>query len=93
MDNVMQAVADLEQAKACKFDSAKGYPLTTRITEELVDHITALLKIFDSDTPLMIPLPPSDSHKIRYVAENSSTEGFSTATQYPSLRRDFRDRM
>ena len=33
----------------------------------------------------MIPIQPSDSHNIRYVVRDASTEGFSTCTQYYDL--------
>ena len=40
----MATVADLEQAGASHADYSVGYPLTTHITNELIEHVKALLK-------------------------------------------------
>ena len=85
----MATVADLEQAGASHTDYLVGYPLTTHITNELIEHVKALLKSFVSDVPLMIPLRPTDSHKIRYTVGDASAEGFSIATQYPDMAIKF----
>ena len=87
----MATVADLEQAGASHADYSVGYPLTTHITNELIEHVKALLKLFASDVPLMIPLRPTDSHKIRYTVGDASAKGFATATQYPDMVINFRD--
>jgi len=91
ISDAVTAVTNLEHEGAPKDDYARGYPISTHITEELVNHATALLKIFASDVPLMIPLRPTDSHKIRYTVGDASAEGFSIATQYPDTTISFRD--
>ena len=91
ISDAVTAVTNLEHEGAPKDDYARGYPISTHITEELVNHATALLKIFASDVPLMIPLRPTDSHKIRYTVGDASAEGFSIATQYPDMTISFRD--
>lgn len=72
-------------------DFKKGYPARTRITTELLDHVDALLYLFASESPLMVPLRPSEAHKLRYVVGDASAEGFAIATQYPDLSLHCRD--
>ena len=62
---------------------SKGYPVSTHITYELTQHARALDQLFSAPSPLMVPLRPTDAHKVRYVAGDASAEGFFIATQYP----------
>ena len=72
---------DAREAHVMEFE--KGYPVTTRITQELIQHCQALERLFAGDTPLMTPLRPTDAPKLRYVVGDASAEGFFIATQYP----------
>ena len=76
----MTVVADLEQQDALNKDYTAKYPISTPITEDLGDHVTALLHMFELDAPLTVPLRPSDYHKIRYVVGDASAKGFLIAT-------------
>ena len=72
---------------------SKGYPIATRITMELFEHAGALLRLFEANEPLMVPLRPSEAHKLRYVVGDASAEGFSIATQYPDHTIESRDEL
>ncbi len=87
----MFAVGTLEGSDASHLEYVKGYPISTRITSELIDHTNALLTLFDADVPLMVPLRPTDSHKLRYTVGDASAEGFSIVTQYPDRSIQTRD--
>ncbi len=67
-------------------DSAQvGYPSNTRVTGQLTDHVSALLRLFASDAPLVVPICPTDAHKLRYVIGDASAEGFGAGTQFPDM--------
>jgi len=57
----------LEATDAPRVVAQQNYPAHMRITTELIDHIGALQQLFESKTPLMIPVRPTDKHKLRYV--------------------------
>jgi len=59
----MFEVGTLEGSDATHQEYKKGYPISTRITSELIAHTKALLNLFSSDVPLMVPLRPTDCHK------------------------------
>ena len=46
--DVMSQVAKLDGEDAPAVEFAKGYPITTRITGELIEHVNALLQLFKS---------------------------------------------
>ena len=91
LNEAMITTAAMDRQELSTAEFSKGYPLLTRVTDELVCHINALLLLFVSETPLMVPLRPSEAHKLRYVVGDASAEGFSIVTQYPDLRLDSRD--
>ena len=63
---------------------SKGYPVSTHITAELILHCRAMAELFSDSSPLMVPLRPTDAHKVRYVAGDVSAEGFFITIQYPN---------
>ena len=79
----MLAAKALETEDATRREAAEGYPLTTRITEELVEHAQAMLDMFYTEEPMAIPIRPTDKSKLRYGAFDASAEGFGGGTQYP----------
>jgi hypothetical protein len=91
LDDFMIELSQLEATDADDIEYQKGYPVATRITSELLDHSKALLELFASDIPLMVPLRPTDSHKIRYTVGDASAEGFAIVTQYPDMTITARD--
>ncbi|KAL7532942.1 hypothetical protein ACHAXR_006517 [Thalassiosira sp. AJA248-18] len=91
LNEIMLAVAEMDGKELSHSEFKKGYPVLTRITFELFSHAQALLRLFVSESPLMVPLRPTDAHKIRYVVGDASAEGFSIITQYPDLHIDGRD--
>ena len=91
LSEAMSAVAMMEGEDAPTMEFKKGYPVKTRITSQLVDHANALLRLFSSDLPLMVPLRPTDAHKLQYTVGDASAEGFSIVTQYPDLTIQARD--
>lgn len=86
---VEAATLDRNEIRALEFK--KGYPAVTHITSELVAHVDALLYLFASEAPLMVPLRPTEAHKLRYVVGDASAEGFSIVTQYPDMKLECRD--
>ena len=89
--DAMTSASRLECEDASTTQFKKGYPAFTRISSELLDHAKALLRLFASESPLMVPIRPTDAHKLRYVVGDASAEGFSIATQYPDLTLKTRD--
>ena len=85
----MATVADLKHAGASHADYVVGYPLATHTTNDMIEHVKSLMKLFASDVPLMVPLRPTDSHNIRSTVGDASAEGFSIATQYPDISIKF----
>ena len=91
LDEAMTNVAQMEGRDASPTEFKKGYPVQTRVTSELRLHAQALLTLFVSDSPLMVPIRPTDSHKLRYIVGDASAEGFSIVTQYPNFTLESRD--
>ena len=89
--NAVTRVQLLEINHSSDIQVREGYPFLTRITDEVIMHTKALLQLFASDTPLVLPLRPTDAHKLRYFAADASAEGFGSVTQYPDLRIEGRD--
>ena len=89
--DAMNELSQLDAIEADETEYRKGYPIATRITDELLDHVNALLELFASDIPLMVPLRPTDSHKHRYTVGDASAEGFAIVTQYPDMTLTGRD--
>lgn len=87
----MEAAEDLELTDATTAKAQHGYPLETKITNELVMHVGALLALFAAEEPLAIPIRPTDAGKIRYAIGDASAEGFGMATQYPDMTIEARD--
>ena len=81
----MAELAQLDGNEADKMEYSAGYPVSTQVTDKLIVHANALLKLFASKTPLMPPLCPTDVHKIRYTIGDASAKGFFIGTQYPDL--------
>jgi len=87
----MNAVGALDSKEAPVLEFRKGYPAVTRVTDELTAHANALLRLFSSPSPLMVPLRSAEAHMFRYVVGDASAEGFSIATQHPDLSLECRD--
>ena len=67
------------------------YPEETKVPSELILHVEALCTLFLGDVPRLVPLRPTDVHKIRYTVGDASAEGFGVGTQYPDLEFEGRD--
>lgn len=93
LSELMADAATMDRKELPPVEFKKGYPSVTSITSELIDHVEALLCLFSSDTPLMVPLRPSEAHKLRYIVGDASAEGFSIVTQYPDMKLTSRDGM
>ena len=91
LDEVMDSAKNLEVRDATRLEASEDYPLETQITEELVVHVQALQTLFEPEEPLMVPIRPTSSHKLRYLLGDASAEGFAIATQYPNGRVEFKD--
>ena len=63
-----------------------GYPQNSWITEELLMPVDALLRLFHTEAPLVLPVQPINEHELRYVGRDALAEGFSWVSQYPDLR-------
>ena len=89
--SAMELAEKLELDDAPTIVAQGDYPLDTPITDELRMHTAALIKLFEADTPLAIPIRPTDPGKFRIVIGDASAEGFGMGTQYPDLTFDERD--
>ena len=83
--------ADLEIDETGQGLSCGDYPPLTPITGEMIVHATALLELFESETPLMVPIRPTDKHKLRYAVGDASAEGFAMGMLMPDGRFDLAD--
>ena len=81
----MAEVFNLEEDDARDIEFSAGYPISTHLTSELISHTSALLELFALELPLMLPICPTDVHKLRYTVGDASAEGFYIATQYLEL--------
>ena len=87
----MEAAEDLETSDASTAAAQADYPLDTVITDELKAHVRALCVLFASDSPVAVPIRPTDAGKFRIVIGDASAEGFAAGTQYPDLTFEERD--
>ena len=87
----MDECQKLEDSDASRHEALAEYPALTRVTYQLVLHVSALRKLFDSPTPRVVPIRPTEKHKLRYACGDASAEGFADAVQYPDLVIDERD--
>jgi hypothetical protein len=91
LQEAMEDALYLEAKDAPTSVSQAGYPLETRITNELKEHVRALRVLFTGEDPLAVPVRPTDAGKIRYVIGDASAEGFGFSTQYPDGTLETRD--
>jgi len=84
LSELMDESAGMDARDASLVEFSKGYPVSTHVTNELIDHCRALTELFKNPSPLLVPLRPTEAHKIRYISGDASAEGFFIATQYPS---------
>ncbi|KAL3774206.1 hypothetical protein ACHAWO_008804 [Cyclotella atomus] len=81
----MDAAEALELEDASQAVAVADYPVLTRVTFQLVQHVHALRKLFDTKEPQVFPIRPTDKSKVQYACGDASREGFANATQYPNL--------
>ena len=79
------AVDLLEQNDAYWAQAQDGYPLSTRVTNQLLMHVEALLLLFDTVTPRVVHIRPTDKHKLSYMGGDAPAESVGSMTQYPGL--------
>jgi hypothetical protein len=91
MDAARLFSGDDEDEETEPTPASTEYPVETRITSELLKHVEALRTLFAAETPLTLPLRPTDSQKIRYIIGDASAEGHGAGCQYPSLIFEGRD--
>ncbi len=60
----------MEARDAPKMEFEKGYPVFKFITKELILHCQALGKLFWAISPIIMPILPTDTHKICYVVRD-----------------------
>ncbi len=81
-DSVKLLEYSLENKQESSPLEAQGdYPLLTAVNPELMLHTKALQILFSGDQPLMVPIRPTDKHKLRFFVGDASQEGFGGATQ------------
>ncbi len=85
LQSLMDDAHLLEHEDATRQSAQADYPERTPITQELLAHVRALSILFKADTPLELPIRPTDSGKIRYFLGDASAEGFGSGTQFPNL--------
>ena len=83
LSDAMAAAARLELEDLGTVDALADYPRHTTITPELRRHVSALLGMFPTDVPAVLPIQPTDKGKVRYVIGDASAEGLGAAIQYP----------
>ena len=73
----MLVMATIDRMGQPPIEFKKGYSAYTRITSKLVAHVDTLLYLFSTESPLMVPLRPSEAHMLHYVVgDTSATIGF-----------------
>ena len=91
LNDAMDSARDLEERDCSRTEAASGYPAVTRVTYQLVLHVQALRRLFDSEEPRVSLIRPTEKACLRYACGDASAEGFAQATQYPNLIIDERD--
>ena len=91
LQTAMDSAFELEHSDATRTQAIGDYPPFTPITVEMSLHVKGLLKLFNTDEPLVVPLRPSDAKKVRYTVGDASAEGFGAATQFPDMTLRGRD--
>ena len=82
---------ELELFDGTRAEAGGEYPALTRVTYQLVLHVHALRRLFDTDEPRVSPIRPQEKNMVRYACGDASAEGFGQAMQYPELIVDERD--
>ena len=82
-DSVELLEYSLETKQESPLEAQGDYPLLTAVNPELMLHAKALALqiLFSGDQPLMVPIRPTDKHKLRFFVGDASREGFGGATQ------------
>ena len=82
-DSVELLEYSLETKQESPLEAQGDYPLLTAVNPELMLHAEALALqiLFSGDQPLMVPIRPTDKHKLRFFVGDASREGFGGATQ------------
>ena len=57
----------LEVNDATASQAKEGYPHLTKVTPQLKRHVGALLALFSTEAPLVLPMHPTDAQKISTV--------------------------
>ena len=91
LQTAMDTAFELEHSDATRAQAIGDYPPFTPITVEMGLHVKGLLKLFNTEQPLVTPLRPSDAKKVRYTVGDASAEGFGAATQFPDMTLRGRD--
>ena len=90
-ETLRQSVELLETRDQSRSEASYDYPPKVDATEELVAHVSAMLELFESEEPLVVPIRPADKSKLRYHIGDASAEGFGAAIQFPNLLLEGRD--
>jgi hypothetical protein len=91
IEEAMDDAKLLETSEEAEATAPTDYPLKTRATYELVLHVHALRRLFDTEDPRVALIRPMEKHMLRYACGDASAEGFAQAVQYPDLVIDERD--
>mmetsp|Transcript_5950 Transcript_5950/g.13021 ORF Transcript_5950/g.13021 Transcript_5950/m.13021 type:complete len:1140 (-) Transcript_5950:4782-8201(-) len=82
----MEESHDLEFYDSLRRDALEGYPARTKITPELLMHVRALQKLFNSEEPRVVEVRPREANMLRYIVADASAEGFGYGTQFPEMQ-------
>ena len=91
LQKAVDSLRELDMKGASHAEYQSTYPEHVRITDELVLHVTGLLRLFYTEESLAVPSRPTNKGKIRYHMGDTSAEGFTAGTQYPNLSLEGRD--
>ena len=75
LQKAMDEAAELDTLDKASLEVVlEDYPEDSKITDELLAHVNALLELFEGEVAAYVPLCPASTTKIRYMAADASVE-------------------